>query len=325
MKRGIVFTLLTASIAVFALLDDAEARRYYYRNYNRYYPEYYNFYRYPSTEFGIHSPFTRGRRPLNVPSSGWQSYRPYYSYYNYPQPAPFIPYLQPSPYIQPSVWSMPYSYLPALSMNYPFFPIQVISPAQPLIIERERVIVERQPPEAEPLYHEEVTNASPYSSASQIAENQEDYRHQLDMAQRFFRERNYRQAVEMYHRASGMNSLDAQMKMGQAFSLLAVGDYTNAASALRRALSLNPEWNEKPVLITAFYRETNDFDAHLTRLELYVRKNPQNLEARFLQAYLYVAADRRNDAAELLAGILASQPNDLDATTLFGRISASKK
>lgn len=329
MKRGFTFTVFAVGFTAFALLDDAEARRFYYRNYYRSYNDYYD---YHPDVYGISPPYARERRPLNVPQSGSNYYRPRSVFYMLPQPAPMFPYAAPvawqSPYSYPSVFTMGSPYLTAPYLSVPSlgapYAIRTIGPVQPTIIEREKVIIERPPAEESAKPSASSAQTPSYIPSKPVGED-EGFVNQLDRAQRLFRERNYQEAVEAYHKASGLNSGNALLKMGQAFSLLAVGDYESAASALRRALTLNPEWNEKPVLVATFYGDANDFSAHLARLDIYVKKYKENVEARFLQAYLYVVANRMNEAAELLAGILETQPNDLDATTLLGRIAAAKR
>ena len=103
-----------------------------------------------------------------------------------------------------------------------------------------------------------------------------------------------------------------------------MGEYVDAGSALRRALLLKPVWNEKPILLATYYGDLNDFNAHLARLERFVQSHKTHSEAQFLLAYLYYAIERADDAAGLLATILDAHPNDLEATTLLGRIASTR-
>ncbi|MGC9326400.1 MAG: tetratricopeptide repeat protein [Candidatus Hinthialibacter sp.] len=315
MKRGIVFTLIAAGVAVSALLQDADARRYYYRHSYRSYYDYDH-----SPIFGLTSPYERTRRPLNVPATRSASYRSPSVVYVYQQPMVYPPYGPAAPWFsQTAMRTSPYAYL-----GVPYPPYSNYPPVQPIIIERERIVAEQPRDGGEEDGSQTIARTPSYIPSKPIGEDG-GFVKQLDYAQRLFRERNYQQAAEAYHKASGLSSDNALVKMGQALSLLAVGDYESAASALRRALMLNPEWCEKPILPATFYGELNDFNAHLFRLERFVEKNKEHVESQFLLAYLFTIADRLNEAADLLAGILERHPNDLEATTLLGRIAAAQQ
>ncbi len=326
MKRGTVFAIyfigisigISIGITALDLCPTSYADRYYYRTYSR---NYYDGYYYNSPVFGLRSPYVRERRPLNVPSSSYRSYPTYPPIFSmYPQPVPMLTPMPPGPWITPYSYS-PYSYLYA---NYS--PYRMIGSNPPTIIEREKIIIERQPASTESVISRE---SSPSTARSYIPSKplgeEGSFVQLLDQAQRLFHDRNYQEAVEIYHQASGLSTGNALVKMGQALAWCAVGDYEGAASALRRALTLNPEWNEKPILVATFYGDTNDFNAHIARLEMFVKKSEKNLESRFLLAYLYSIADRGDEAAELLADLLDQNPNDLEATTLLGRLAEAKQ
>lgn len=260
------------------------------------------FYYYPDVPWGMSPPFEQGRRQLAVPDI---SNRPSVVYVvqkdrNEDIPEAFRPDSSRTDSNSKAPWS---------------------DQDRPTIIEREKVIIDRSEPK--PADQPAAQGRTFYSPSRPVGQSS-GFAEQLDQAQQMFRNRQYKEAVEAYHFTVALQPSSPMGKMGQALALFAVGDYEQAASALRKALTLHKEWNATPIQIGTFYGEVNDFYAHLARLERYRKQNRENIEAGFVLAYCYVVLERNNEAAELLATLLESDPNDLEATTLLGYMAAKQ-
>ncbi|MFB3787587.1 MAG: tetratricopeptide repeat protein [bacterium] len=313
MKRILLFSLVVTVAAVLAWTPDSRSASFGFYNY-RLRPFFWGSglaYRYPFftlepyPNFGLMPPYERGRRPLNVPDTSRLYSRP---------PERIIYVYNPPP--------------PAAYGNWPFAPGATLPPAaqamlqnRPPVIEREKVIFERQP-EDSTAGREEKSQVKTSFLPSHGTGDTDSFVRQMDQAQRLFRDRRYKEAVEAYHRASGLKPNTPMVKMGQCLALFAVGDYEGAASALRRALILHPDWYKEPILLATFYGDTNDFNAHLAVLERFLGQHPEHVEARFLTAYFYFVLDRLSESAETLATILEKDPGDLEATSLLGNLAA---
>lgn len=313
MKRTFLFSGIVVSVVLLAWTPDSHPSSFGFYSY-RLRPFFWGSglaYRYPIftvepyPNYGLLPPYERGRRPLNVPDTS----RRYY------QPPERIVYVYNTP-------------PPAAYGNWPFAPGTTFSPAaqammqnRPPVIEREKVIIERQPGETTETAGEKPP-AEPSYLPSHAMGDEDSFVRQMDQAQRLFRDRRYKEAVEAYHRAAGLKPSTPMVKMGQCLALFAVGDYEGAASALRRALILHPEWYKEPILLATFYGDTTDFNAHLAVLERFLGRHKEHVEARFLAAYFYFVLDRLSESAEYLASILEKDPADLEATSLLGNLAA---
>lgn len=310
MKRTLLFSLIVTVAGVGAF--DAHALSFGFYNY-RLRPFFWGSglaYRYPIftlepyPNYGLMPPYERGRRPLNVPDTSRVSYRaPERIVYVYTQP--------------PAYGNWPFASGVTLS---PGAPAQVL-PRYP-ILEREKIIMERPAEEPTAKAESPPRDKEPSYIPSHGPGSKDSFVRQLDQAQRLFRDRRYKEAVEAYHRIAGLKPNTPMVKMGQCWALLAVGDYEGAASALRRALVLHPDWYQEPIQVATFYGDTNDFNAHLAVLERFLSQHPDHVEARFLVAYGYFVLDRMSEAAENLAMILEKDPGDLEATSLLGNLAA---
>ena len=318
MKRLIGLILISAVFILSFTPDTADARRR-YRQHSSIYNKYYHR---NSAISGLRSPYVRTRRPLNVPVTR-RSYRPT-GRIIYMGPTPTVFYNPWSPMIQPMYQPVfQPSYQPVYN-PYPYTNIRVIGPTQPTIIERERIIVERTPAQTQTAPLSPVIQNQTNSISSSI-NSATDASEQLSIAQQLFKDRKYSEAAKVFNSASGLKPGDPTVKMGQSFSLLAVGDYQGSGASLRSALSLNPAWYTEALDPMQYYGDNKDFNAHLITIERFVEKNPNHIEARLTLGYLYFITGEINQAAEELADILENNPNDLEAISLLGNIATLMK
>ncbi len=323
MKRVIVLILITAGFVLSLIPNTADARTHYRYN-SRYNSRIYsNYYHRNSPVFGMRSPYVRTRRPLNVPvTTPRYSYRPTRQIiYMGPQPMPF--YNPWDVMVQPVYQSAYQPIYTSMISPYPQSSIRLIQPMPPTIIERERIIVDQQPATRSVAPASSITDDNAYTP-SISTDNATDISEQLAIAQQLFRERKYKEAAQAFHNVSGLKPGDAEVKMGQSLSLLAVGDYQGSGASLRQALSLNPVWFEKPIDPTEYYGENKDIQAHLITINRFVDKNPNHVEAKLTLAYVCYICGNLNDAAEHLADILDMNPGDIETMSLLGNLAAKQ-
>ncbi len=257
----------------------------------------------PRIDYSPPKVFEFGKRPLSVP------HRPQRS--------------SASPTRVVYIHTLPPSYAQAPSGYYPTPPEQKSD--QPTVIERERVIVERAPEEKPPkdTPREEVDKEEEQVSRDFDYKNKTFIEH-LDDGNKAFKNRNYEIAKREFKHAAGMQPSNATVRMGYALGLFATGDYETAAMVLRRALQLNEDWIKKPVEISTYYGKLEDYNAHLSMLERYIKKHPQNLEAKFLAGYIHFMNGDLTKASETMAKILEDDPNDSEATAILGYLTSKQ-
>jgi tetratricopeptide (TPR) repeat protein len=83
-------------------------------------------------------------------------------------------------------------------------------------------------------------------------------------------------------------------------ALFAAGEYHFAASALRRALELDPKLLVSVVDKHGFYADPAEFDRHVLQLERFLETHFGDDDARLLLAANYLFAGRATQAAEFL-------------------------
>lgn len=254
--------------------------------------------------FGITKHYEFKRRPLSVPQRPHRTYSSsptrVFHYHHYPR---------------------------NYSSSYPYRGSQVIGPDRPSVIEREKVIIERQTP-PQNYSQQQAPNAvqqRPPLSRNYADEGEDkSFVEHLQDANRLFKDRDYNSAVLEFRKAAAMQPSNAPVKMGYALALLATGDYVTAASELRHALKSNNEWYDEAPELSTYYGDLNDFKAHFAMLERYIQKHPKNLDAQFLSGYLNFVQGKLDRAADTMAEILEKDPNELEATTLLGRLASKQ-
>jgi cytochrome c-type biogenesis protein CcmH/NrfG len=122
----------------------------------------------------------------------------------------------------------------------------------------------------------------------------------LELGDAAFRAQRYSDAVQHYARAVE-NAPDAGvLYLVLADALFATRDYHYAAYALRRALILEPALASGAIDKHGFYTDPTEFDRQLAVLELYVKDNPLDADARLVLAANYLYGARPQAAVELL-------------------------
>ncbi|MEW6234386.1 MAG: tetratricopeptide repeat protein [Candidatus Omnitrophota bacterium] len=295
MNRIILILAIAGILGVLLAPMEAQSQRYYYRPYfagSGYAYAYPLLVRYERPIFGNQYPYEFKRRPLSVPDTSRLAL-----------PKTQIVYVN-SPY---SFSPLPYaSYYPPPSLSS-YGNLEAVSPYRPPISERQI------PP-----------SVSPPSPPPRPQEESQSFAEHLTEANRLFKQRDYVNSVPEFRQATNKQPSNAPSQMGFALALFATGDYGAAASTLRQALKLHSAWYDKAVDLSVYYGDLNDFKAHFALLDRYLLKQADNLNVKFLWGYLHFVEGRLQKAADALAQILEKDPNELEATTMLGRLAAKQ-
>ena len=89
---------------------------------------------------------------------------------------------------------------------------------------------------------------------------------------------------------------------------LAIGEFTKGGKAARRSLRLVPDWADQEFEAKSIHGEKADYSAYLRGLDEYSRKNPKDLDARFLLGYQHYFSSKPKRARAALESILKANP-----------------
>jgi len=142
----------------------------------------------------------------------------------------------------------------------------------------------------------------------------------------FFR-RSYDEAARDWRRAAERAPKDGNVRAQLALALFQSGDYTDAADAVRRALSLLPAENWRSVVANRdlLYRDMGDYAGRLRDLEQASRKRPGDAALHLLLGYHYAFLGRDKDALRELDRALQLSPKDEAAKKLRAAVAGMKR
>lgn len=137
----------------------------------------------------------------------------------------------------------------------------------------------------------------------------------VTLADGYFREGRYQDAVDCYLRALSYLPDDASIHFALSDALFALGDYHYAAFMIAKALELDPELATVVVDKRTFYDDPEAFAAQLATLERYTEEKPYDAAAHLVLGYnlrfskddvgaekafaRVLEIDKRSDAADL--------------------------
>lgn len=135
-----------------------------------------------------------------------------------------------------------------------------------------------------------------------------------------FSERRFGDAVSHYAKAIEYAPDDAVLYMLLSDALFATGDYHYAASALRKALEIEPRLVDTIVDKHAVYNDPQDFEKQLGYLESYLKDNFLDEDARLVLAANYLFGNKPHQALDLLQSSFSLEVRKSPAgTALFER------
>lgn len=130
----------------------------------------------------------------------------------------------------------------------------------------------------------------------------------VDLGNVAFNAGDYEEAMRFYITALLTDDQDAVARLFYGLSQFAVGDYSMASMAMRRALAVDPTLIEQPIDLRSLYPDLETFVKQLSSLESYVAKHPDNVHALFLMGYVYFAAAEPEKAIETLKQLTTIEP-----------------
>jgi tetratricopeptide (TPR) repeat protein len=164
-----------------------------------------------------------------------------------------------------------------------------------------------------------------YEPAMQVTERVADYgttedfpSPDVDEAKRLFDDGRYSEAAEMYRRLSLAYGSDPFVRLAHAHCLLADGRYEYAAYVVRKAIGLNPDWEQVFMQLRAYYADWAIYADHVEELERYIAEKPSNTATRFLLGYTYLFWGRYRDSAGVFRSLQARQPEDNGVSYFLG-------
>jgi len=119
----------------------------------------------------------------------------------------------------------------------------------------------------------------------------------------------YTKAAEAYASAAGLEPDDVIPKFAECHAAFANGEYSYATKKLKEGLLLEPNIGLYNFRLEEFYGDRKDLDRRLRDLEHLVQLRSDDLNKRFLLAYIYYFDGRYKDAAGLLSRLLAAEPD----------------
>jgi tetratricopeptide (TPR) repeat protein len=132
-----------------------------------------------------------------------------------------------------------------------------------------------------------------------------------------FSERRFGDAVSHYAKAIEYAPGDAVLYMLLSDALFATGDYHYSASALRKALELEPRLVDTIVDKHTVYKDPADFEKQLGYLESYVKDNFLDEDARLVLAANYLFGNKPHQAYDLLQSSFSLDVRKTPAGTLL--------
>ena len=131
----------------------------------------------------------------------------------------------------------------------------------------------------------------------------------VTVGDRLFRAGNIRRAAERYEQASRADPNAAAPRIGLAQLELARGDYAEAASHVREALTAQPGWLIHAPDISAKYGEPADFHAQIARLESHLQAHPNDRDAWLVLGAEWYLSGRTRSAADVFLRLTDRKPD----------------
>ena len=140
------------------------------------------------------------------------------------------------------------------------------------------------------------------------------------LAREAFRDGQYDQAIRHANHAIVEEPRAGRLHLLMAQALLAVGDYREAAVAVRRGMTLLDEddWGHVVENYTEYYTD-DAYVKQMKRLVEFVKQHPKAAHARFLRGYQYGYLDYPEAARRELAKAIELEPRDKMARHLLVR------
>jgi len=132
-----------------------------------------------------------------------------------------------------------------------------------------------------------------------------------------FREGDYAAATRQFILAARLNQGDAASRLHAVHGMTALGQYSAAVPALRRALQLQPKLVYLPLDIRSEYGPKSDFEGHLKKLAEVTRRTGNDPGLWLLLGYYQFFSDRPAEAHSSLSRAAELDPDDSAVSKLL--------
>jgi len=119
----------------------------------------------------------------------------------------------------------------------------------------------------------------------------------------------YTKAADAYGTAAGLEPDNVIPKFAECHAAFANGEYSFATKKLKEGLLGEPNIGLYNFRLEEFYSDRKDLDRRLRDLEHLAQLRSDDLDKRFLLAYIYYFDGRYKEAAGLLSRLLAAEPD----------------
>jgi len=127
----------------------------------------------------------------------------------------------------------------------------------------------------------------------------------------------YPAAIASLSLAGELDKSDPIARIHLAQARLALGQYEDAATALRRALELQPKLIYLDLRLWTYYRQPAELTQYVAAFEKWLQSNPATAEAYFMFGYLSYQIGQRADARDALQRVADARPRDTLARELL--------
>ena len=135
------------------------------------------------------------------------------------------------------------------------------------------------------------------------------YQDHMNRGDFYFFMGSYTRAAEAYAAAALLEPDKVVAKFAECHAAFANGEYSYATKKLKEGLLGEPRIGVYNFRLEEFYGDRKDLDRRLRDLEHLAQLRSDDLDKRFLLAYIYYFDGRYKDAAGLLSRVLAAEPD----------------
>lgn len=97
-----------------------------------------------------------------------------------------------------------------------------------------------------------------------------------------FAKRDYRKANQNYARLAALQPDNAEVQIAYGMTLLGIGDYEKSATTLQKGVDLANSQNLTISSYESFFTSTKDYQFNLSKLDRFIKRNPENEPAKEL-------------------------------------------
>ena len=142
----------------------------------------------------------------------------------------------------------------------------------------------------------------------------------IDKAMSLFKERKYKESVDMFHSVLETEPDNADVYNNLAVAYSCLSDFEHAENYFIKALELDPQLAQAYINLSDLYYKAGDLPAAIGTLQKGSYELQDNLTIAHLLARVYIDDQRWDDAIEELERVLDGEPENYDAFYDLGHV-----